>query len=107
MAPIPDWSIVYLVALVLGLVVGLMLRFLLTLVVVATIVFIVGTWVFGLFDPAAFASLPRFVEQYLGGVSVGPQTFLSVGGLVFLGGVLGGVLLTSRLRGLEHARSPA
>jgi hypothetical protein len=107
MAPIPDWSIVYLVALVLGLVVGLMLRFLLTLVVVATIVFIVGTWVFGLLDPAAFAQLPRFVEQYLGGVSVGPQTFLSVGGLVFLGGVLGGVLLTSRLRGLEHARSPA
>ncbi len=107
MAPIPDWSIVYLVALVLGLVVGLMLRFLLTLLVVATIVFVVGIWVFGLLDPATLARLPTIVEQYLGGVSVGPQILLTVGGLVFLGGVLGGVLLTSRLRGLEHVRSPA
>ncbi len=107
MTALPDGSLVYLIALVLGLIVGLMLRFLLALVVAGTIVFVISVSVLALLDPGALAQLPTLVDQYLGNVSVGPQMFFTVGGLVFLGGVLGGVLLTSRLRGLEHVRSAA
>ena len=94
--------VVYAALLFAGLIVGLLLRFLLTLIVVVTAVTIIGVWLLGWLDPAALSQWPTWVNQYLGGRFVGGEMFFTLGGLVFLAGVLIGVLLTSRLRALER-----
>ena len=94
--------VVYAVLLFAGLIVGLLLRFLLTLIVVVTAVAIIGVWLLGWLDPTALSQWPTWVNQYLGGRLVGGEMFFTLGGLVFLVGVLLGVLLTSRLRALER-----
>ncbi len=104
---LPDWFVVYSLAFIGGLILGLLLRFLLTLLVVTTVAVVVGVWIVGLFEPAMLTQVPSLILHFLDGLAIGPQMFLTVGALVFLAGVLGGVLLTSPLRGLERPRAAA
>lgn len=101
---VPAWVIAYTVALILGLIVGLLLRFLLAVVIVAAIVVVLGVWLLGLVDLSALSQLPTLTGRLLGGLPIGPQMLFTLGGLVFIVGVLVGVLLTTRLRILDRAR---
>ncbi|MGA8302706.1 MAG: hypothetical protein WA691_05895 [Thermoplasmata archaeon] len=102
---VPAWVIAYSVLLILGLIVGLLLRFLiLTVVIVVSILVVVGVWMLGLVDLSALSNLPTITGWLLDGLPVGPQMLFTIGGIIFIGGALGGVLLTTRLRGLDGPR---
>jgi hypothetical protein len=101
--PVPTWVEIYTVVVILGLIVGLLLRQIVTTILVLAAV-LVGVWLIGLVAASALAGLPTLTGRILGGLPIGPQVLFTVGGLVFLVGVLGGLLLTSRLSILDRSR---
>lgn len=101
---IPAWLIAYSILLVLGVIVGLLLRFLLVLIVVAAALVLLAVWLLAFFDPGALGQLRSLVSGLFSGIALSPELLFTTGTLVFLGGVLGGVLLTTRLRGIEQPR---
>ena len=95
--PVPPWVIEYTVVLLLGLIAGLLLRFLLVMVaVVATAVIFV--WLLGYIDTASLDQLPSLTGRLLFGLPIGPQVLFTLGAVVFLVGMLIGLLLTTRVR---------
>jgi hypothetical protein len=101
--PVPTWVEIYTVVVILGLIVGLLLRQIVTTILVLAAV-LVGVWLLGLVSASALAGLPTLTGRFLGGLPIGPQVLFTVGGVVFLVGVLVGLLLTSRLNLLDRSR---
>ena len=101
---VPPWVIAYTVLLLLGLTVGLLFRFVVTLVVVIAAVVILGVWMLGLIAYSSLAAVPAAASQFLGAFPIGPQALFTVGSVVFLIGLTIGLLLTTRLRGLDRPK---
>jgi hypothetical protein len=100
---VPSWFVQYAVVLLIGMIVGLMLRFVVAIVLVG--VAAVGTIVLLGYVGAPVLSqasglVVRAAER-LGGVA---GVLFTVVGLVFVAGVLGGLLLTSPLRAFGRPR---
>ncbi len=96
-----DWAIALGMLLLLGLIVGLLLRFFVGLAcVLAGAVF--AAWLLG------YLATPQITEAYAGLVrllaasGLTSELVFTLAGLVFLIGVCGGVLLTSRLRAFDR-----
>ncbi len=102
---VPSWLVVWAVLLLLGLVVGVLARFLLTLAVAVVILGLIGIALLGLFAPAMLSELPGIFGGLWNDLPVTSATLFTLGAVVFLIGVLGGVLLTTPLRALSPARS--
>lgn len=102
---VPTWVIAYTVLLLLGLVVGLIFRFVVTLVVVVAVVVVLAIWLLGVLSSAALSGLPTWAGDFVGGWAIGVQLLFTVGGLLFVAGVALGLLLTTRLRGVDRARA--
>lgn len=97
---VPGWAIEYGVIFILGLIAGLLVRFLI-LVVTVVILAVVVIWLLGYIASSLLSSLPTFTGHVVAGLSIGPQILFTVGALIFIVGVFLGVLLTTRLRGLQ------
>lgn len=104
---LPSWAVTWMAVLALGVIVGLLARFLLALLTVVLVLGVLGAALLGLFDPALLARALELVSRLGSDLPIAPAVFLTVGGLIFLVGVLTGVLLTSPLRGLARARPAA
>lgn len=104
---LPTWLIVYGVLLLLGVIAGLLARYLLALVAVVVTLLVLGIAVIALFDPSALLQIPQLLGRLWSDLPFSLTEFFTVGALVFLVGVLTGVLLTTPLRGLARARPTA
>ena len=83
---------------------GVLARFLLTLLAVLVVLGALGIAALGILDPALLAQIPELLGRVVSGLPFSPTVLFTVGALVFLVGVLAGVLLTTPLRGLARAR---
>ena len=99
-----SWIVVYAVVLLLGLIAGVLARYLLALAVVVITLVVLGVAVLSAIDPGAPAVFESLLGHAVRGLPISPAAFFTVGGLVFLVGVVAGILLTSPLRGLERTR---
>ena len=98
------WLVAYALVFVVGVIVGVLARFLLALVAVLVVIGLLGVAVLGLLDRSLLPHLLGFVRTLPGGLPFPLATFFTFGALIFAGGVLAGVLLTTPLHGLERAR---
>lgn len=101
---VPAWLLAYAVVFLLGVIVGLLARFLLALVAVVVVVGLLGVAVLTLFDPSSLSQFLGLLGRLLGSLPLSPTAFFTFGALIFAGGVLAGVLLTTPLRRPERAR---
>lgn len=102
---LPAGWVVYAVLLLLGLIVGVLARYLLALAAALLLLSALGIALIGLFDPSALARIPELLGRLWNDLPVASPVLLTVSALVFLLGVLGGVLLTTPLRAFDSARS--
>lgn len=101
---VPGWLIVYVVAILLGLIIGVLARYLLVLVAVVVAVGLFGVALLAALDPGALGFLQSILVALWNGVPFTSATFFTLGGVVFLVGVLAGVLITTPLRSFRGAR---
>ena len=104
---VPAWLVAYAVVFLVGVIVGLLARFLLALVAVVVVMGLFGVAVLGLLDRSLLSYLLGFVRTLSGGLPFSLATFFTFGALIFAGGVLAGVLLTTPLRAFQHSRPTA
>lgn len=102
---LPSGLVTYAILLLLGLIVGVLARYLLALAAAILLLAAFGIALLSLFDPSMLARLPEIVGGLWNDLPFSSMAYLTVGVLVFLIGVLTGVLLTTPLRGLAPARS--
>ncbi len=91
----------YAVVLILGLIAGLLLRFFVALVFLLAGA-VALTWLLGYVSAVQIWRGVSALERTLGGLGVAGVLLFSVVGIVFVVGMCGGVLLTSRLRAFDR-----
>lgn len=101
----PSWLVVWVVLLLLGLIVGVLSRFLLALAVAVVVLGVIGVALLGLFAPAILTQIPEVLSRLWSDLPFSTAGLFTLGAVVFLIGVLAGVLLTTPLRALSPARS--
>ena len=100
---VPSWFIEYAVVLLVGVIVGLLLRFVVTVLLVGAgavgVLVVLGYLNFPLI--AAAARSAAHLTERRGGTAAATVLFTVVG-LVFLGGVVAGLVLTTPLRAFDR-----
>ena len=97
--------VAYATLLLLGLIVGLLARYLLALAAALLVLAALVVALIGLFDPAALSRIPELLGRLWSDLPFSSTLVSTVGALVFLIGVLGGVLLTTPIRAFVPARA--
>lgn len=97
----PTWAIVFAVVLLLGLIAGLLLRFFVTMA--CLIAGGVGlAYLLGYVSMSQISEGFTELQRILSAAGVSSTLLFTGTGLVFVAGMCGGVLLTSRLRAFDH-----
>ena len=102
---LPAGLVVYAVLLLLGLIVGVLARYLLALAAAIVVLAALGIALVGLFNPSALSRIPELLGRLLNDLPISSAVVFTLGALVFLIGVLAGVLLTTPIRAVVPARS--